>query len=34
MIRILLDQLCDVITLLSGPEHPFGGPELPAGAAL
>lgn len=30
MIRALLDQLCDIVALLSGPDHPFGGDELPA----
>lgn len=32
MIRTLLTQLCDIAALLSGPDHPFGGEELPAPA--
>lgn len=30
MIRALLTQLCDIVALLSGPDHPFVCEELPA----
>lgn len=32
MIRTLITQLCDIVALLSGPDHPFGRDELPAPA--
>jgi len=25
MLRVIADQICDIVQLLSGPEYPFGG---------